>query len=67
MSCGACGGDGGGLKLLCKDCAKERIGCTITTNRIIEWLRTSNADGTPCSVEREMLAQRLERGEHLKK
>lgn len=33
---------------------------------IIQWLRAPNEDGTACSVEREILAQRLEKGEHLK-
>lgn len=33
---------------------------------IIKWLRANNEDGTPCSADRELLAQRLERREHLK-
>lgn len=38
--------------------ARERI--------IIAWLRKPSEDGVECSAEREMLAQRLERKEHLK-
>lgn len=31
---------------------------------IVAFLRRPNADGTPCSCEREILAQRIEKGEH---
>jgi len=37
-----------------------------TLARIIAFLRAPNEDGSPCSVEREMLARRIERGEHRK-
>lgn len=38
--------------------ARERI--------IIAWLRKPSEDGVDCSADREALAQRLERKEHLK-
>lgn len=34
--------------------------------RIIAWLRKPSEDGVDCSADREMLAQRLERREHLR-
>jgi len=37
-----------------------------TLARVIAFIRRSNADGSPCSAERECLARRIERGEHRK-
>lgn len=42
------------------------IGVEIERERIVAYLRRPNDDGTDCSVEREILAQRIERLEHLK-
>ena len=33
---------------------------------VCKWLRRPNEDGSPCSLEREALARRIEEGEHLK-
>lgn len=38
----------------------------VERGRVVDWLRAPNEDGTPCSLEREILAQRLARGDHLK-
>jgi hypothetical protein len=38
----------------------------VITGEIVAFLRKPHEDGTQCSAEREMLAQHIERGEHLK-
>lgn len=46
-----------------------RIADTLVEARevlIITWLRKPSEDGVDCSADRELLAQRLERKEHLK-
>lgn len=37
-----------------------------TTSRIVAFLRKPSEYGDPCSADREVLAQQIERGEHLK-
>lgn len=41
-------------------------GADARERRIIAWLRKPSEDGVDCSADRELLAQRLERKEHLK-
>jgi hypothetical protein len=47
---------------------KVRTGLLVALRqaRIVKWLRKPNSDGSPCSADHEVLAQRIERGEHLK-
>lgn len=52
--------------VLCGGCVKELTACPYTTGLIIAWLRKPSEDGVDCSADRELLAQRLERKEHLK-
>jgi len=52
-------------KLICHECATDIIGRE-TAARIVAFLRRHSEDGRECSAEREMLAQQIERGEHLK-
>lgn len=49
----------------CQELYDREVGLGVTAI-IVRWLRAPNEDGTPCSVEREILAQRLEKGEHLR-
>lgn len=44
----------------------ERRGRYATFSAVVAFLRKPSEYGDPCSADREVLAQQIERGEHLK-
>jgi len=50
----------------CENCGTDMGISYALTVRIVAFLRRPSEDGVECSVEREMLAAQIERGEHQK-
>jgi len=54
------------LEIIVNDLKARLQGTELAMACIVAYLRRPNGDNSECSAEREMLAQRIERGEHLK-